>query len=51
MQQLSLNLELIKSELANNANWFQNILAILKVREETAWTDNFGKSLRQYLRQ
>jgi DNA (cytosine-5)-methyltransferase 1 len=51
MQQLSLNFELIKCEIDNNANWFQNILAILKVREETIWTDNFGKSLRQYLQQ
>ncbi|HBL12229.1 MAG TPA: DNA cytosine methyltransferase [Cyanobacteria bacterium UBA11162] len=49
MQQLSLALELLNSE-PTNINWFQNILATLKVKQETAWTDNFGKSLRQCLR-
>lgn len=50
MRQLSLALELSNSEPANT-NWFQDILATLKVRQETVWTDNFGKSLRKWLRQ
>ncbi|MGI8504842.1 MAG: DNA cytosine methyltransferase [Hassallia sp.] len=50
MRQLSLALELPNSEPANT-NWFQDILTTLKVRQETVWTDNFGKSLRKWLRQ
>ncbi|PSB20083.1 DNA cytosine methyltransferase [Phormidesmis priestleyi ULC007] len=50
MQQLSLSLELLNSEAANT-NWFQDILATLKVRQETAWADNFGKFLHRWLRQ
>ncbi len=50
MQQLSLALELSNSEPVN-PQWFQQILSILDVRQEAAWTDNFGKSLRQKLRQ
>ncbi|XGB39622.1 MAG: DNA (cytosine-5-)-methyltransferase [Cyanobacteria bacterium LVE1205-1] len=50
MQQLSLALELSDSEPVN-PQWFQQILSILNVRQEAAWTDNFGKSLRQKLRQ
>ena len=49
MQQLSLDLELLDSE-PTNTNWFQDILATLEVRQETAWTDNFGKSLNKWLR-
>ncbi|MEH2192285.1 MAG: DNA cytosine methyltransferase [Nostoc sp.] len=48
MQQLSLFSDVSSSE-PMNTNWFQNILAILAVRQESAWTDNFGKSLRQWL--
>lgn len=48
MQQLSLFLDLSSSEPINTT-WFQDILAILRVRQEPAWTDNFGKSLRQWL--
>lgn len=50
MQQLSLALELFDSEPVN-PQWFQQILSILDVRQEAAWTDNFGKSLRQKLQQ
>ncbi|MBS0016880.1 MAG: DNA cytosine methyltransferase [Arthrospira sp. SH-MAG29] len=50
MQQLSLALELFDSEPVN-PQWFQQLLSILDVRQEAAWTDNFGKSLRQKLRQ
>ena len=50
MQQLSLALELLNSELAHTS-WFQNLLSTLKIRQEPAWTDNFGKSLRQCLQQ
>lgn len=50
MQQLSLALELSDSEPVN-PQWFQQILSILNVRQEAAWTDNFGKSLRQKVRQ
>ena len=50
MQQLSLSLELVESQLSN-INWFQEILTILDVRQETGWTDNFGKSLRKWLQQ
>lgn len=50
MQQLSLALELSDSESVN-PQWFQQILSILNVRQEAAWTDNFGKSLRQKVRQ
>ncbi|MBW4567122.1 MAG: DNA cytosine methyltransferase [Tolypothrix carrinoi HA7290-LM1] len=50
MRQLSLALELLNSEPAN-INWFQDILTTLQVRQETVWTDNFGKSLRKCLRQ
>lgn len=46
MQQLSLALELSDSEPVN-PQWFQQILSILDVRQEAAWTDAFGKSLRQ----
>lgn len=46
MQQLSLALELSDSEPVN-PQWFQQLLSILNVRQEAAWTDNFGKSLRQ----
>lgn len=48
MQQLSLPFDLSTSE-AVNSNWFQEILAILGVRHEPAWTDNFGQSLRRWL--
>ncbi|MBD2724757.1 DNA cytosine methyltransferase [Nostoc sp. FACHB-892] len=48
MQQLSLFSDVSSSE-PTNTNWFQNILTILAVRQEPAWTDNFGKSLRQWL--
>ncbi|MDH6059401.1 DNA cytosine methyltransferase [Chrysosporum bergii ANA360D] len=48
MEQLSLALELLHCEPAN-INWFQNILTALEMRQEAAWPDNFGKSLRQYL--
>ncbi|QSJ19044.1 DNA cytosine methyltransferase [Nostoc sp. UHCC 0702] len=48
MKQLSLSLDLSSSEPINKA-WFQEILAILGVRQEPAWTDNFGQSLRQWL--
>lgn len=48
MRQLSLSLNLSSSE-PNNKEWFSEILAILGVRQEPAWTDNFGKSLRQWL--
>jgi DNA (cytosine-5)-methyltransferase 1 len=48
MRQLSLSLDLSGSQPINTT-WFQDILAILKVRQEPAWTDNFGKSLRQWL--
>jgi DNA (cytosine-5)-methyltransferase 1 len=50
MQQLSLSLELPDSKPANT-NWFQDILTTLEVRQETGWTDNFGKSLRKSLQQ
>lgn len=50
MQQLSLALELSDSEPVN-PQWFQQILSILNVRQEATWTDNFGKSLRQKVRQ
>ncbi|GAB4464745.1 MAG: hypothetical protein OHK0037_19060 [Elainellaceae cyanobacterium] len=50
MQQLSLALELSDSKQLN-PQWFQQILSILDVRQEAAWTDNFGKSLRQKLQQ
>lgn len=49
MQQLSLAFELPNSEPAN-PHWFQNLLSTLEVRQESAWTDNFGKSLCQWLR-
>jgi len=48
MQQLSLALELPDSKSVN-PQWFQNLLSSLDVRQEPAWTDNFGKSLRQKL--
>lgn len=48
MQQLSLSLELLDSK-STNAAWFQEILTTLEVRQETGWTDNFGKSLRKCL--
>jgi len=50
MQQLSLALELSDSK-AVNPQWFQQILSILDVRQEADWTDNFGKSLSQKVRQ
>ncbi len=50
MQQLSLALELSDSEPVN-PQWFQQLLSILNVRQEAAWTDSFGKSLRQKLQQ
>ena len=50
MRQLSLSFDLSSSEPINTT-WFQDILAILKVSQEPAWTDNFGKSLRQWLMQ
>ncbi len=50
MQQLSLALELSNSEPVN-PQWFQQILSILDVRQEAAWTDNFGKSLHRKLQQ
>jgi DNA (cytosine-5)-methyltransferase 1 len=50
MQQLSLALELPGSE-PFNPQWFQNLLSVLEVRQEPAWTDKFGQSLRQWLRQ
>ncbi|AFY35835.1 DNA cytosine methyltransferase [Calothrix sp. PCC 7507] len=46
MRQLSLDLSIFE---ATNKDWFQNILAKLKVKQETGWTDNFGKSLRKCL--
>ncbi len=46
MQQLSLPLDLYTNEVINK-NWFQDILAFLKVRQERVWTDCFGKSLRK----
>lgn len=49
MQQLSLALEIPNSEPANK-HWFQNLLSTLEVRQEGVWTDNFGQSLRQWLR-
>lgn len=48
MHQLSLDLSDSKP---TNQDWFQQILATLEVKQETGWTDNFGKSLRQYLTQ
>ena len=51
MQQLALALELLNNSEPCNTNWFQDILATLSVVQETAWTDNFGKFLRQYLQQ
>ncbi|QLE50821.1 DNA cytosine methyltransferase [Nostoc sp. C057] len=50
MRQLSLSFDLSSSEPINTT-WFQDILAILRVSQEPAWTDNFGKSLRQWLMQ
>ncbi|MBD2522933.1 DNA cytosine methyltransferase [Nostoc sp. FACHB-133] len=50
MRQLSLSFDLSSSEPINTT-WFQDILAILKVSQEAAWTDNFGKYLRQWLMQ
>ncbi|MEH2367158.1 DNA cytosine methyltransferase [Nostoc sp.] len=50
MRQLSLSFNLSSSEPINTT-WFQDILAILRVSQEPAWTDNFGKSLRQWLMQ
>lgn len=50
MQQLSLDLEILNSEVTN-INWFQDILNTLEVGQEPVWTDNFGKSLRKWLRQ
>jgi DNA (cytosine-5)-methyltransferase 1 len=50
MQQLSLALEPFNSE-PTQTNWFQAILATLEVRQGTSWPDNFGKSLRKWLRQ
>jgi DNA (cytosine-5)-methyltransferase 1 len=49
-QQLSLALELLNSEPANT-HWFQHILSTLDVGQESAWTDDFGKSLREYLQE
>jgi DNA (cytosine-5)-methyltransferase 1 len=48
MQQLSLPLDLSDFK-AINKNWFRQILATLKVQQETGWTDNFGKSFRKWL--
>ncbi|MFP4120411.1 hypothetical protein [Coleofasciculus sp.] len=50
MRQLSLPLDLPNAEPANK-HWFQDILAQLSVQPETGWTDKFGQSLRQWLRQ
>jgi DNA (cytosine-5)-methyltransferase 1 len=50
MQQLSLPLDLPGYEPVNKA-WFQEILITLKVRQEPAWPDTFGKSLRKWLLQ
>lgn len=50
MQQLSLELELLNSEPVNT-HWFQHLLSTLNVSQDPAWTDNFGKSLRQCLQQ
>ena len=49
MQQLSLALELSNSTPVN-PQWFQNLLSLLEVKQEPAWTDDFGKSLHQRLR-
>jgi DNA (cytosine-5)-methyltransferase 1 len=48
MHQLSLD---FSDSKPTNQDWFQQILATLEVKQETGWTDNFGKSLRQYLTQ
>ncbi|YAF98424.1 MAG: DNA cytosine methyltransferase [Nodularia sp. CChRGM 3473] len=48
MEQLSLPLNLSTSESINKT-WFQDILAILGVRQEPGWTDKFGQSLHQWL--
>jgi DNA (cytosine-5)-methyltransferase 1 len=50
MEQLSLFLDCPSSEPVKTA-WFQEILAILGVRQKPAWTDDFGKSLRKWLMQ
>jgi hypothetical protein len=50
MQQLSLSLELLDSK-PNDVNWFENILNTLEIRQETGWTDKFGKHLRKWLQQ
>lgn len=50
MQQLSLALELPDSKPVN-PKWFQNLLSFLEVRQEPAWVDSFGKSLRQRLQE
>ncbi len=50
MQQLSLPLELLDAK-STNADWFEKILTTLEVEQEAGWTDNFGKSLRKWLRQ
>ncbi|MBF2063774.1 MAG: DNA (cytosine-5-)-methyltransferase [Calothrix sp. C42_A2020_038] len=50
MQQLSLPLDLPDCKVMNT-NWFQEMLAILGVRQEPGWIDDFGKYLRQYFSQ
>jgi DNA (cytosine-5)-methyltransferase 1 len=50
MQQLSLPLDLYTGK-QNHENWFQDMLAFLGVSNQTAWTDNFGKSLRKSMMQ
>ncbi len=50
MQQLSLPLDLY-TDKNNHENWFQEMLAFLGVSNQTAWTDDFGKSLRKSMMQ
>lgn len=50
MQQLSLPLDLY-TDKQNHENWFQEMLAFLGVGKQTAWTDDFGKSLRKSMMQ
>jgi DNA (cytosine-5)-methyltransferase 1 len=48
MEQLCLPLDLYTDEL-DHKTWFQDILAILGVEQETGWVDCFGKSLRKFM--
>ncbi|PAX52170.1 DNA cytosine methyltransferase [Brunnivagina elsteri] len=48
MEQLCLPLDLY-TEKPDHKTWFQDILAVLEVEQETAWVDWFGKSLRKFM--